>query len=678
MIKRLHLLILFLLAFSCIYSFELNEGEQKLLKNKKAFKILVTDNNYPYEFINYNGEFDGINIDIYKTLFSKLNTKVIFALEGENVSDIDAVSSFSNNQEYREIPTTTLYTVKFYLYSSSSNIDFEKTYNIYMNNLELTQDVLPQLHKNNQYIFSDIELAYYKFKQEKDGLLLVDNLHMPQLDALTKKTEEVFAVNKLENEIEAKLWLKSEDKTSYMVISKVLNEMIYTNEISCIISRWEKSIEEKYLYEKNYSYFLIMVITFFILFLIIVFLLYKQNFIKKDLIVNSYQIINKNKELVVKNQELLGIISQAESQNLSVLDGLSNIAITLDLKGVIKYVNKSVNNILGYNTNTILGTNISSLVSPEDKTRLLRLNPDPTQQGENEIVIKSVEGFFKTFIFTTNFTKSADGETYIHCILQDISERISLDNRLKAYTTHLEDLIKQRMQVLKQSEEQFRYIVEHAYDGIILMQNFTLQLANQAFFQMIKADNSDLTNTNFSFLRIIPDDKLQWFMDKFNQATDNKENSFIITHPIITSSKEIIDVETHFTSINFTGKILDLAIMHNIEEKKAREKEMLEHEKLITVSSFAITANDKINSPLNAIQGYAELLDLQLENKSEVQENAFKNIFDSIAIINRILKRLKSLTNITLKNYNLDNHKMLNIEEEHDNSNSQHFDEITD
>jgi nitrogen-specific signal transduction histidine kinase len=155
-------------------------------------------------------------------------------------------------------------------------------------------------------------------------------------------------------------------------------------------------------------------------------------------------------------------------------------------------------------------------------------------------------------------------------------------------------------------------------------------------------------------------------MTKFNQAKENNEESFIITHPILIENQKEIEVETHFTSINYSDKILDLAIMHDIEEKKIREREKIEHEKFLTVSSFAITANDKINSPLNAILGYTELLDIQLTDKNKTQINAFRNIYDSISIIQKILRRLKSLTNVTLKSYNLEDFKMLKIEDEDD------------
>ena len=137
---------------------------------------------------------------------------------------------------------------------------------------------------------------------------------------------------------------------------------------------------------------------------------------------------------------------------------------------------------------------------------------------------------------------------------------------------HLEELIKQRTQVLKQSEEQFRFIVEHAYDGIVLMQNFKIQLANQAFYQIVGVDSDKESLDNTSFLNVIPQDEHKEFLETFNNATNNKEESFIIVHKVSVSGNKTIDVETHFTRINNSDKILELAILHNIEEKKAKEE----------------------------------------------------------------------------------------------------------
>ncbi|HOD53317.1 MAG TPA: hypothetical protein PKJ08_02210, partial [Candidatus Cloacimonadota bacterium] len=60
-IKILILFVCFFL-FLPIFAFELNESEQKWLNERKVFKILVTDNNYPCEYINEKGQIDGINI----------------------------------------------------------------------------------------------------------------------------------------------------------------------------------------------------------------------------------------------------------------------------------------------------------------------------------------------------------------------------------------------------------------------------------------------------------------------------------------------------------------------------------------------------------------------------------------------------------------------------------------
>jgi len=666
-IKILILFVCFFL-FLPIFAFELNESEQKWLNERKVFKILVTDNNYPYEYINEKGQIDGINIDIYKEIFRRMDRKLLFTVESDNIYDIDASSSFVENYKFQELSTTVPYTIKYYILSMNLNTDLNTVQNVYMINQDLTKKIMPELASKSLFIYSDVKLAYNEFIKDDSAILLTDNLHMSQVDYLVKRSDKAFSTKKIEVELEAKLWLKNEDKMFYMILSKVLNEMLYQNKVTDIILDWEKKLNQKFMFETYYRHSLIIFSVFIILFVSIVILIIKFNIIKKGLINTAYQAINRNKELMVKNQELYGIIAQMEQQSVSVLDNLNNIAMTIDLKGLIKYVNKSVHDVLGYNPNTLTGTNIGELISQEDKVKLLSLNQKAFQKVKNEIVIKSIEGFNKTFIYTTNFVKSADGNTRINCILQDISERIALDNRLEAYTTHLEDLVKQRTSVLKQSEERFRFIVEHAYDSIILMQNFNIQLGNQAFYHISGLNKDDILDKNYSFLNIIPEKNQLDFMTKFNQAKENNEESFIITHPILIENQKEIEVETHFTSINYSDKILDLAIMHDIEEKKIREREKIEHEKFLTVSSFAITANDKINSPLNAILGYTELLDIQLTDKNKTQINAFRNIYDSISIIQKILRRLKSLTNVTLKSYNLEDFKMLKIEDEDDES----------
>lgn len=669
---KIKLLLLFIFSLVYLYGIELTENEQKWLNERKVFKILVSSNNEPYEFINNKGEIDGINIDIYKEAFRKINKRVIFTTDASISYDIDAISSFTNTSLIKDLATQVPFTVKYYMISLNKEIDLNSTSNIYTVNQNILRDFYPELDSKNHYIYSDINLAYADFLKDENSVLIIDNLRLWEIDQLNKKSENAIYTSKLVNEINAFLWLKQEDKILYSIVSKTLNSMIVSNQISQIIQEWENKYNQQYQIIYFQKRIIVLFTIFSVLFILIIYFLYRFRVLKNGLMQNAFKSINKNKELYNENHELQSIINQIEKQNVSVLDNITNIAMTFDLKGNIKYVNKSAQEILGYQLNYLIGTNISEFVSYEDKIKLLDLNPNNLSKKHNEIQIQTKEGFNKHFIYSTHFTKSAHGHPQINCILQDITDRISLDNRLEAYTNHLEELVKQRTYILKKSEERFRFIFEKAFDGIFLMEKFQLQLVNESFCQISGLDKDDLESIDQkSFLDFIPEEHKPIFLRQYDEMKGLNAESFIISHLIEHCNGQIIEVETHFSSINYNEKQVELGIMHDIQEKRNRENQRIEHEKFMAVSSFSVTANDKINSPLNAISGYVELLDLQLQNKTDLHKKAFKNIYISIEIIKRILNKLRSLTDITIKSYSLEDLKMIKLEEDFSTDNEE-------
>jgi hypothetical protein len=82
------------------------------------------------------------------------------------------------------------------------------------------------------------------------------------------------------------------------------------------------------------------------------------------------------------------------------------------------------------------------------------------------------------------------------------------------------------------------------------------------------------------------------------------------------------------------------------------------------ISSLSVTANDKINSPLNALLGYIELLEIKNPNPDALIKNSYKNIYLSINTIKSILNKLQSLTSVTLSKYNYDDLSMIDISSE--------------
>jgi signal transduction histidine kinase len=107
-------------------------------------------------------------------------------------------------------------------------------------------------------------------------------------------------------------------------------------------------------------------------------------------------------------------------------------------------------------------------------------------------------------------------------------------------------------------------------------------------------------------------------------------------------------------------------VIHDIEIKREYEDQKRQTERLETISQIAVTANDKINSPLNAILGYTELLEMLEGEPTAKQQTAFENIYKCVRKIKGILDKLRTYTDLKESKYNFGNLNMIDIISEFD------------
>ncbi len=117
----------------------------------------------------------------------------------------------------------------------------------------------------------------------------------------------------------------------------------------------------------------------------------------------------------------------------------------------------------------------------------------------------------------------------------------------------------------------------------------------------------------------------------------------------------------NITSITLDDKKTELFIVRDITKEKLAEMERIERDKLLTAAQFAVTANDGINSPLNSILGFAEMIQIKYGDFKDIVSYT-DSIMKSVKIIEKLLHKLKSMTEISLKDYKLENIKMLDLE----------------
>ena len=667
------IIVVLLLLCSQLYSVITTFAENEYLTNKPFFIALVSNNNFPYEYINENGVLDGINIRSIELVLEFTNKPIVFITSIDEFHP-DIISSYAGEfEEYKLIPQPIFISDVYFL--SHSGLSVEEAERIIVINKEVLLNKLVVRYPDKTIIIADNLLnAYQLFLSDPKTVLVFGSFYVNYFRGVIRNEHDVTLETMRNTVITFNLAMR--DPNLFNIVTKSIQSIMVRNSFSKIYNDF-RNREMVSVYLQQYRFY-VQLVLFFIILLVVFFvyllLKFKSFSFKGENLINKY--INESSSKNLEIERLSSQLEASKANHLHFLDNINTLAFLLDLKGNIVYINQYSKIILGYQPDSLIGHNIETIISPEDKQRLLNLSTKDKPKSSyshsvtsylddnihpHEIEIITKEGLKISFIYCSYFTKTAVNATQISYILQNISDRKTLENRLESYKNHLEDLIKQRIKQLKESEERLSFVMDKAYNGIFMVQNNCFTLANEALCIMTGYSKNDFLSRKILFSDLINPSDREGVINKIDEFINNNVDYFVLETVIVNYNGTLIDIEIHVTTVKSEGDNIILGVINEIAIKKELENKKLEAERLKMISSLSVTANDKINSPLNALLGYVELLEIKTVNPDALTESTYKNIYLSISIIKSILDKLRSLTSITMGKYNYDDLSMIDI-----------------
>ena len=654
----------------------LTSQEDVYLRNKDLFTVLVTTNNYPYEYVNRYGEFDGINIRYIKQILKFSDIDIDFIAEVSNNSSPDFISSFAVSKTDFTLFTSKIYSSNVY-FLYDKDLDFENINRFVILHQEHLLNHVKELYPEKNYILeSDIRNFFNIFEKDKNSIYVFDSFFFNNMKYIANLPENSnFVIEEQFNlNLDFYLAFHHSNLTLWQIFTKSISIQNRRNTFQDIRNRYEIENRRQLKFQLNEDKLYWILGAIFLLMIIFVISVYKFNIInfKLEKLVNSAKIENN----ILKSEKdfLTFQLEYVKSKDINFLNNMNNLAFLLDLKGNIVFINQYCKFLLGYPPESLIGLNIEKITTTENKQKLLNLsfmdnqikNISPLKSKEsnvaNEIEIISRDGLKKHFIFSANYVKSEKGQMQISCILHDISDRISIKNRLEAYTEHLNEIVMQRVKQLDESKQRVEFVIDKAYNGIFMIQENVFTLVNDALCIMTGYSKVHFEK-KLRFHELITQDEYPKVKETINSHIEKGIGYFIIQTKLKKYLGEIIEVEIHFTTVLDDNDNIILGVIHEMSKKNEYEDQKIQTEKLNTLLSFAVTMNDRINSPLNSIQGYTELLESMNDNPSLLEKKSYKQIYDGIEKINSHMDKLKKQTSVRLSKYNFEDIDMIDIDE---------------
>lgn len=295
-------------------------------------------------------------------------------------------------------------------------------------------------------------------------------------------------------------------------------------------------------------------------------------------------------------------------RNQKFINGLAesipNILYVYEIEGPrIIYANKKLKEILGYSSEDVIKMEnkfLSDLVHPDDFKRISRLFNSGTGYSDSDVIesefrIKNSNGDWRWMHnYDVIYTRNNQGvPVQVVGTALDITEKKAMEEQLKKYSLHLEEVVKKRTSEIvltneklqqeiierikaekniSEAEEKFRSLVEYSLFGIYIIQNGTFLYTNPKFEEIFGYENDELIGLNI--YDIVHPDYTTIVSNNIRMRLEEGAGDIQYTFKGVKKNGSIIDVEVRGTKMIYNEKLAIIGSLNDITESKKAEEEL--------------------------------------------------------------------------------------------------------
>ncbi len=351
-----------------------------------------------------------------------------------------------------------------------------------------------------------------------------------------------------------------------------------------------------------------------------------------------------------KNGQINGILSSAEDVTERVMaeealrnseqrfkaliESTSDWIWEVDENAVYTYVSPRIKDLLGFETEEVIGKTPFDLMSPDEAKRMGNKFADIVKAG-------------KPFNGLENVNLDKNGR---QVIIETSGVPISdVNGDFRGYRGIDRDITERRKaeETIKESEIRYRALFEGSADGIIIadVETKKFEYVNESFCKMLGHDKEAIRK--MGVLDIHPKESLDHVIDEF-MAQANGEKTLAQDIPCLKKDGTILYADINTQPLVMGGRKYNVGFFRDITERKRAEKEnaaledqLRQGEKLRAVGELAGGIAHDFNNMLGAISGYADLI--EETNKDEQGNTRDEDLQKRIAVISRASGRAADL-----------------------------------
>lgn len=303
----------------------------------------------------------------------------------------------------------------------------------------------------------------------------------------------------------------------------------------------------------------------------------------------------------------------------------SDLMAVVDAHGNFLHVNAAFHNILGWNTQELVGRSYVTLIHPDDLAHVTAaFDPvDGVTPTEVEMELRELcrDGTFRWMKWT-----------------------IKRDGRLHYAVGHDITLRKQTMTALAESIEKSRAIFDAAVDSIIVLDENLMVVeaspSNDGFFSFSKSATEGMYALDF----VHPDDHAE-VIEAVSRGFE-KDEVITVRYRGLNTIGQWVAIESRGRALrDALGTPTGAVIISRDITKVVEAQQVLEDAKADAVranyakSEFMSRMSHELRTPLNSVLGFAQILQMELKSTDDLElvDHVYKSGQHLLSLINEVL-----------------------------------------